>query len=409
MLHYGLAWHPASDNLGHDLLALAARQHLPRVDFLLDADALDAPLPGLGDEDRVVALIPGNFLASSAHWPPEKHIAPVCVGVHITEEDAWGLPLSTLDGAGLACLRAVSPIGCRDERTVRRLQALDVPHQLTACLTLTLRRPDVPRKGGVVCCDVPQAVISAIREYRADVDEVTHHVDAPCADFQARMTAAEAMLRRYAEAEMVFTRRLHCAMACLAVGTPVMLLYNSQYEDIARFAPMDGMVVKQPMDAFLQQLERRGFPTPWKNPADMAFIRQRLEGAVARGLARSETMPLPIVPQEDAERWREQRIRRMTDSAAAKIHRLENQQYEDLHRKFSLLLREDSAKATLTELLALPQVQKALRKAALDKQLADQPLTRRLKLRWQARHDPELTGELIQEAREALELLGWPD
>ena len=49
MLHYGLAWHPASDNLGHDLLALAARQHLPRVDFLLDADALDAPLPGLGD------------------------------------------------------------------------------------------------------------------------------------------------------------------------------------------------------------------------------------------------------------------------------------------------------------------------------------------------------------------------
>ena len=59
-------------------------------------------------------------------------------------------------------------------------------------------------------------------------------------------------------AEMVFTRRLHCAMACLAMGTPVLLLYNSDYEDVTRFAPMDQMVRTLPVDAFLHQLHTSG-------------------------------------------------------------------------------------------------------------------------------------------------------
>ena len=41
MLYYGLTWRPRTDNLGDDLTALAAMQHLPRIDHALDADALD--------------------------------------------------------------------------------------------------------------------------------------------------------------------------------------------------------------------------------------------------------------------------------------------------------------------------------------------------------------------------------
>ncbi len=92
MIYYGLTWRPRPDNLGDDLVALAALQQLPRVDTVLDADALDAALPGLGDGDRLALLCPGLFLRASAHWPPERHIAPVCVGVHLSSEDAWGLP-----------------------------------------------------------------------------------------------------------------------------------------------------------------------------------------------------------------------------------------------------------------------------------------------------------------------------
>ena len=105
MIYYGLTWRPATDNLGDDLVALAAMQHLPRVDYALDADALDAPLPALHADDRLALLCPGLFLRSSAHWPVEKHIAPVCIGVHMSSGDAWGLPLSSLDGAGYDALQ----------------------------------------------------------------------------------------------------------------------------------------------------------------------------------------------------------------------------------------------------------------------------------------------------------------
>ncbi|MBQ8555064.1 MAG: polysaccharide pyruvyl transferase family protein [Clostridia bacterium] len=353
MLYYGLAWHPHSDNAGSDLLALAASRLLPRVDVLLDADALDAPLARLAPDDRVVALLPGVFLRSSAHWPPEEHIAPVCVGVHISEEDAWGLPLATLDGAGRRALESCAPIGCRDARTAQRLRELGIPNELTACLTLTLTAQPTVRRG-IVCCDVPEAALSALREYRSDVTEVTHDMTQPQMDFSLRMTHAEELLAAYASAEMVFTRRLHCAMACLAVGTPVLLLYHDDYEDVSRFAPMDAMVRSQPLDAFVQQVQRRGIPTVWKNPADMARIRRTILDALQAGIERARTVLLPIVPAAEAEEWRRSRTQRMVDSASQKIARLENERYEALHAKFDLLLREDGVKSTVEELMALP-------------------------------------------------------
>ncbi|MBQ8201538.1 MAG: polysaccharide pyruvyl transferase family protein [Clostridia bacterium] len=409
MLRYGLAWRPSSDNLGSDLLALAAMRLLPQVDHLLDADALDAPIPGLQDDDRIVTLIPGPMLASSAHWPPEKHVAPVCVGVHISSEDAWGLSLATLDGAGLASLRACAPIGCRDQRTAARLERLGIPHILTACLTLTLDAPHVHTRSGIVCCDVPEAAISVLREYRRDVTVVTHHLEAPSPDFSLRMAAAQAMLDRYAGAEMVFTRRLHCAMACLAVGTPVLLLYNDQYEDVSRFAPMNSMFRSQPLDEFVQQVSRRGLPSLWRNPSGMTAVRKNLLAAVAAGIQRALSMPLPIVPEQEAALWRSLRVRRMIDSAAVKIRNLENQHYEDLHEKFSLLLREDSAKATLTELLSLPDVRKGLRRADLRRKLAQLPVPQRIAACWKSLRGSFQADGYIRDAKEALDLLGWPE
>ena len=141
MLTYGLTWRPHTDNIGDDLTTLAAMQHLPRVDHVLDADALDAPLPGFTDDDRLVLLAHGIFLRASSHWPPERHIAPVCAGVHISEEDAWGLPLNTLDGAGFDALAACGPIAARDVRTANRLAKLGIPHTLSGCLALTLTHP----------------------------------------------------------------------------------------------------------------------------------------------------------------------------------------------------------------------------------------------------------------------------
>ena len=408
MLYYGLTWRPRTDNLGDDLVTLAAMQRLPRVDRVLDADTLDAPLAGLADDDRLVLLVSGLSLRSSAHWPPEKHIAPLCIGVHISEEDAWGLPVSSLDGAGLEALAACAPIAARDVRTANRLAKLNIPHTLTGCLALTLEHP-VAKRSGIICCDAPEEVVSVLREFRQDVSCVTHELSDPSPDFTARMDNARALLARYASAEMVFTRRLHCAMACLAVGTPVLLLYRPEYEDISRFAPMDTMVRRQPVDDFIREVRQHGMPAPWKNPADVGAIQRILQNAIADGLRHAEGQPLPLVPEEEAGHWRHERIRLMMKTAAGKIQRLENQHYDDLHQKFTQLVLEEDVKASLQEVLALPEVQSALRAASL--RLTLEKLSPKEQKALQAQHKRNLVDvdDLIRKAHGALIQLGWPE
>lgn len=411
MIQYAIAWQPHSDNLGDDLRTYAAMQLMPRIDRVLDADCLDAPLDGLNESDRVIALLSGNVLRESTHWLPEKHIAPVCVGVHLSQEDVWGMPFAQLGGTGKAYLTACGPIGCRDERTVKLLEQTGVPHTLTGCLTLTLKRPAVRTQNYVCCVDAPREVVQALRTYAAGtgVQELSHQLTDPSGDFNARMEQVRQMLRIYAGAKFVITRRLHCAMACLAVNTPVLLLYNSDYEDVSRFAPMDQMVRTMPVEAFLHQLHTSGMPEAWTNPMGLETWQEKLTTAVAEGLKAAENMPLPILPDDTAQQWRTQQLRQLAVTSAGKIRRLEQQQLASLHEKFSFILREDGAKSVLSAMLNEPEVRLALQKAAKRKLLRGYPWHQRPRALLQL-HQGKLTPEdWHTQAMEQLQLLGWPE
>ena len=412
MIRYAVTWRPRSDNLGDDLLTLAASRLLPRVDMALDIDRLDAPLPDLEPDDRVVTLMCGKVLAQPIHWPPERHIAPVMVGAHFSREDVWGIPMAVLDGAGLAYLRALAPLGCRDEVSVALMESMHLPCQLTACVTLTLDRVKIPREDreGVICCDVPEDVLRAMENAlpTEDVQSVTHQMDDPPQDYHQRMEAAQAMLDRYARAKYVVTRRLHCAMACLALGTPVLLLYNGGYEDVTRFAPMDGMVHTLPVKEFLRRVRGEGL-APWTNSPGVEAWQDRLRQAVRAGLERAERMPLPMVPAAEAESWRICRLRQVAMSSAKKIHRLEGEQLTALHEKFTLLMREDNAKAVLSRILEEPEVRRGMEKAARRRMLSTLPWYRRPALWLRLRTGRARAEDLYALAREQLRLLGWPE
>ncbi len=414
MIQYAVAWHPASDNLGDDLRALAASQLLPRVDFALDADRPDALPEGLGADDRLVTLFTGAFLRSSAHWPPQGQIAPVYAGVHFSAEDTWGLPFEALDGAGRDFLTAYPPLGCRDERTLRLMEAAGIPCRLTACVTLSLQRPQTAKAAPYVCCvDVPEQVTSALREFAPGVNtavrEMTHQLSSPSRNFEERMAHARQVAQTYAGAAFVVTRRLHCALVCLAVGTPVVLLYNSGYEDVSRFAPMDAMVRTQPVEDFVAEVYRNGFPVAWRNPEGVKRWQDAIRSAVREGVAAAEAMSLPLVSPDAARAWREKRLEDTLHAAEEKIHRLEQEHYEGLHEKFSLLMREDASKTALSSLLREPELERALRRLSWRRVLMAQPWYKRpltLWMLWRGQHPAE---DLVKEAHEALRPLGWPE
>ena len=414
MIRYAIAWQPGTDNLGDDLRTLAASRLLPRVDLALDADRLDESLPDLTGDDRAVTLLSGPLMQHSAHWPPAERISPACVGVHVSEEDVWGLRAAALDGAGKAYLERCAPIGCRDDRTLRLMDALGLPHQLTACLTLTLERPEVPEHAPYICCvDVPESVTQALREFASgagvEVRESTHLLENPVPDYEARMRHAEEVVQTYAGARFVVTRRLHCAMACLAVGTPVLMLYNNVYEDLSRFSPMDGMMHMKTVDAFLEEIGESGFPDLWRNPPQAAKWRESLREAVRQAIEEAEKRPLPILPEQEAAQWRQARLYAMTDAAREKIHQLEQARYEALHEKFALLMREDTAKAAVSTLLKEPETGRALRRIALRRRTAATPWHKRPALWLRLLRGQEKPENLLEATEEALKDLGWPE
>lgn len=413
MTSYAVVWHPHSDNLGDDLLTLAASRLLPRVDRVLDAQRLDDPMADLEPDDRIVTLLCGKALNQPVHWPPERHIAPVVVGAHFAREDVWGVPLGKLQGAGLDYLRGCGVIGCRDDQSVKLMEELGIPCRLTACLTLTLERPQVEKaqRPYIVCCDMPAETVPALEHALPgyEIREVSHIMEEASEDYQQRMLDAHERLKLYAGAKCVLTRRLHCAMACLAVDTPVMMLYHADYEDVEKFAPISDMMITRPLDQFLEQVKKGRFVPEWKNPPEAKTWKAALIRTVEEGIAQAEKVNLPIVSPEEGRQWRSERLMATAHSAARKIQRLERIRYEALHEKFTLVLREDTAKSAITTLLNEPEVRKALNKTALRRYLSMLPWYKR-PLAWlKVKQGRIETEDLYKLAMDVIKPLGWPD
>lgn len=86
------------------------------------------------------------------------------------------------------------------------------------------------------CYGVLSRVISSY--YKEPVQFVSH--DYPLSlSHKERFAIAENLLKKYATAKLVITSRIHCALPCLALGTPVILCVNNfdekRYRGLDRF------------------------------------------------------------------------------------------------------------------------------------------------------------------------------
>ena len=421
-MRYGVIWHPDSRNLGEDIQALAAGGLLPRIDLALDGERLDeAPPPG----EDIIVLLGGHVMRRRFHWPPHPSLRPVCLGAHLSREDVWGTRLDNLEGLGLDYLRSLGPIGCRDDATAALLNGMQIDSYVSCCLTLTLTRPaDVPRRGRYICCvDVPERAVESLRRYEKaehmEIREMTHHLPPEAAgeDFATRMARARETVRTYAGAAWVVTRRLHCALACLALEVPVLLLYNSGYEDPRRFSPMDGLFSVAAVEDFIASVNRSGFPALAENPGKYMSWRRLLKEKAAEGIARAAAAPPRVIPSpEEAARWQRRVLDEVAASSAEKIERLEMEQYDLIHDKFGLLLTEDSVKSRIQDCLTQPGLEEALQNYVLGRYVSTlrwwkRPRARRRLRKLLKAHQPipELEEEDVLTFLTAqLARLGWP-
>ncbi len=221
---YALISH-STINLGDEIQSIAVSQFLPRVDLMVDRDALNR-LPQ-GAQGRYKLVLNGWHTRRPENWPPAPEFDTLPISLHLSNEvntaNATGRRPSEalLEGAALDYWRAHAPVGTRDLWTLDLLRAKGVEAYFSACATLTLGNGEaLPRHDYVCAVDLPEPVLAALRERTRSRIVVTTHRDPLPAPTAQRVRRAKRLLSLYARARAVVTSRLHCAMPCLAFHTP---------------------------------------------------------------------------------------------------------------------------------------------------------------------------------------------
>ncbi|MFO1058560.1 MAG: polysaccharide pyruvyl transferase family protein [Dongiaceae bacterium] len=283
-MRYGLLSYAESMNLGDEIQSLAARRFLPRVDFTVDREAL----PDLRLDGPASLILNGWFMHHPERWPPPEGLRPLLVSMHVSRdlshENRSGLTPDRLllTGAGAEYLRRWGPVGARDWHTLELLDRAGIPAWWSACLTLTLERPPAPREDLVCAVDLGPAMIEQLQaRLRTPLRVVSHLVRGK--GTAEKLAAAERRLQLYARAKAVVTTRLHCALPCLALGTPV--LFVERAADAYRFDGLRDLLHHVDRDGFLAG--RHGFDcdAPPENPGYHRRYRDRLVEEATRFIA----------------------------------------------------------------------------------------------------------------------------
>ncbi|WP_411338703.1 polysaccharide pyruvyl transferase family protein [Sphingopyxis sp. J-6] len=296
-------------NEGDYIQSLAALQYLPAVDKFVSREAL-SDYRG----ETLSMILNGWFMHRPQKWPPSNDIDPLFVSFHINRpfEAALTSP------ASLDYFRRFPEIGCRDIRTASILNERGVPAYYSGCLTLTLgqtvqHKPD-PQGGDILLVDVAHAVPSLGGFLRAPVRSKLSHlrsgsilhvgganrlirklIRAVPSDLrdrvkvlgnlqpgdgvstQARLDLARARLEQYSRASLVITSRIHAALPCLAMGTPVLFIKYGQKSksnmyrfrgiiDLMNVIDFDGDMPENGFESDYYRIEDIDFRAPPSNP-----------------------------------------------------------------------------------------------------------------------------------------------
>ena len=303
------AFKGGNKNIGDYVQAVAAAQFMPSHDYV-NREALDEYS---GEETKVI--LNGWFMHHPEKFPPSPAIKPLLVSFHLNPEAAKTM----LTPAAVEWLKANGPVGCRDTNTLAILAAHGVDAYFSACLTLTLGRTFGQRgaEGRSGVCFVDPFYIFKKKDFRKGRMEMLRHPllalkiyskmrrqmlaarplayrikrffrigaflkayltlftpellanaeyfshDVPETMFASedeKMEYARKLVERYSRARYVVTTRIHCALPCVGMKTPVVFV-NPVWRDMAdgRFGGLTDFFSL--VDATPEKLTPR-FPVP---------------------------------------------------------------------------------------------------------------------------------------------------
>lgn len=286
-MKFGILMHKNTQNIGDDIQSFAAANLLPSVDYFLDRETLDTFKTE--DGKPVATVMSAWYMWSKWNWPPSKYIVPLYVGMHwadhqIAQQDGSPIKTEFLTGIGGEYLNAYGPIGCRDMFTYNTFKRIGINSYFSGCITLTLpKMPVVKKEREYICvCDLPAPVVNRIKKLMKntgiDVVETTHYKDYrnSTASWEERVEAVKELLTIYQNAKCVVTRRLHCALPCLAMEVPVLLATKNAPPVSGRFDPYWDWLHHCSYQQFLKGEYEYDFTNPPENSGEYVEYRNAL-------------------------------------------------------------------------------------------------------------------------------------
>lgn len=327
VIKYGVIFYPQTDNLGDHIQTYAAVRQLPHVDYVIDRENMD--LFQSENHEPVAVLMNGWYMHNKANFIPGNDIYPLCLSMHFSKYDYFDIGYDFLDEEGGKWLKKFEPIGCRDEASVLACESRGIQAFFSGCMTLTLPQPEKTEdRGSYICAvDLDQNAEAALRALVGEVPviSVTHTMaDQKELKFQDAMNMVEHYLKLYGNAKCVLTTRLHCALPCLAMDVPVILVNDAKKDDPLRFSsflsllhtisPQDLSSGKLPFDLL----------NPPSNSEQYLSIRKNLISRMSHIIQNG----IEITAQEDADHaedgqrkllWQRKLTNQMIHTASQKI------------------------------------------------------------------------------------------
>ncbi len=233
-MKYGIMYYKKTDNIGDDIQTYAALRFLPRIDYHIDREDLNCFIPK--EKEYVSMIMNGWFLHNKAAWPPSPYINPLLISMHFTCLEKIDVGEKYLQGLGGDYLKSYQPIGCRDVETQKRLTKNNIENFFSGCMTLTIKPFENIKKQEYICLvDLDEKSSKIVKENTSrEIKEFTHDVDPEeifKKSFEERMKNVEELLKKYQASHLVLTNRLHVALPCIALGTPVILVHKENFEE----------------------------------------------------------------------------------------------------------------------------------------------------------------------------------
>jgi hypothetical protein len=239
----GIIFFPESTNIGDDIQSYAASL-LVNNPVYCDRERLDELT------NKTDLLCNGWFMESEKNWPPAECVKSLFISFHISTKN---LDIMT-SAKAISYYKKHQPIGCRDYHTLDVLKKHQVDAYFSGCLTLTLPKYEGTRGEDILFVDVlrtnytknyREAIVKNIipNSYKDKVQFISHiSDDLKSLDRESRMQQAKQMLDTYAKAKIVFTSLIHCALPCVALGTPVVFIDFGFNNDRAKRDRFNGII-----------------------------------------------------------------------------------------------------------------------------------------------------------------------